>query len=303
MPAPTDPAAVPVSTPAATAPGHRRAGWWSPVAVFVAAALAQVLVRWARACRDGQAFDWAAALVNELSSAAVMVLMLPLPLPLLLAAVRRWPLHLDTWKRHWPGYLAGALGWWLLHVTGMVVLRRLAHAALGGSYDFGPWPWQWFYELFKDVQVYALLVWVIHGHDWLVRRRCGEAALLAAPDAGPAVEPVERPQHFLVRKLGKEFLVATDDIDYAQAAGNYVNLRVRGADYPLRIMMAALEQRLDPARFVRSHRCWLVNRERLRAIEPLDGGEALLLMADGGQVPCSRRQLPLLRRQLEGRAG
>jgi len=109
---------------------------------------------------------------------------------------------------------------------------------------------------------------------------------------------VEQPAHFLVRKLGKEFLVATADIEYAQASGNYVNLRVRGHDYPLRITMAVLEQRLDREQFLRPHRSWLVSRAQLRSIEPLDGGEAVLHMADGAKVPCSRRQLPLLRQAL-----
>ncbi|WP_240651091.1 LytTR family DNA-binding domain-containing protein, partial [Stenotrophomonas indicatrix] len=48
------------------------------------------------------------------------------------------------------------------------------------------------------------------------------------------------------------------------------------------------------------HRSWLVNRGQLRSIEPLDGGEALPHMADGARVPCSRRQLPLLRQALGG---
>lgn len=50
-----------------------------------------------------------------------------------------------------------------------------------------------------------------HFASWFSRRRQGEASLLAAPDEGPPVESVDRPDHFLVRKLGKEFLVATAD--------------------------------------------------------------------------------------------
>lgn len=156
------------------------------------------------------------------------------------------------------------------------------------------------YEYLKDVRTFALFVALEHLAGWFGRRRQGEASLLAAPDVGPPVEPVERPQHFLVRKLGKEFLVATEDVEYAQAAGNYVNLRVRGHDYPLRITMAVLELRLDPLVFLRPHRSWLINRGQLRSIEPLDGGEALLHMADGAKIPCSRRQLPLLRQALAG---
>ena len=76
----------------------------------------------------------------------------------------------------------------------------------------------------------------------MVRRLQGEASLLAAPDDdAPPLEPVERPERFLVRKLGREFLVAAADIEWLQASGNYVNLRVRGRDYPLRSTIAAIE--------------------------------------------------------------
>nr|KAJ9616058.1 hypothetical protein H2204_014165 [Knufia peltigerae] len=193
------------------------------------------------------------------------------------------------------------VGWSLLHVVGMMLLRHLAYAALGYRYqDDAGWSERFAYEYLKDVRTFAMFVALEHFASWFGRRRQGEATLLAAPDEGPPVEPVDRPDHFLVRKLGKEFLVPTADVEYAQAAGNYVNLRVRGHDYPLRITMAVLEARLDPVLFLRSHRSWLVNRGQLRSIEPLDGGEALLHMADGARVPCSRRQLPLLRQALGG---
>ena len=274
--------------------GRQAAVFW--VVLFLGTATANVLAKAMIEARDGLPSQWMAATIDEFSSALVSLLLLVV----LIRAASRWPLHTDTWRQRLAPYLLGAVAWWLLHVSAMVLLRKAAHAVLGSSYTFGGWPAQWFYEFFKDVQTYALLVSAVHALAWFGRRRQGEATLLAAPDVGPPVEPVERPQHFLVRKLGKEFLVATGDVEYAQAAGNYVNLRVRGHDYPLRITMAVLEARLDPVLFLRSHRSWLVNRDQLRSIEPLDGGEALLHMADGAKVPCSRRQLPLLRQALAG---
>ena len=234
--------------------------------------------------------------VWEFSSGLVWLLVL---VPAIAWFSRRLPLHLDTWRRRLPLYLLASVPVSLVHVLAMVGLRMLAYRAMGESYDFGPWPRELLYEYLKDVRTFAIILGLIDGYRFLLRRLRGEVQLLAAPDQGPPVEPVERPAHFLVRKLGKEFLVATDDVEYAQAAGNYVNLRVRGFDYPLRITMAALEARLDPARFLRCHRSWLVNRARLVSIEPLEGGEAVLHMADGAAVPCSRRYLPLLRQALE----
>jgi len=62
--------------------------------------------------------------------------------------------------------------------------------------------------------------------------------------------------------------------------------------------MAALELKLDVACFVRVHRSWLINLAHLVSIEPLEGGEALLHMSDGSEVPCSRRYLPVLKSRL-----
>lgn len=109
------------------------------------------------------------------------------------------------------------------------------------------------------------------------------------PDEGPPLEPVERPERFLVRKLGREFLVAASDIEWAQAAGNYVNLRVRGHDYPLRSTIAGIEAKLDPARFARIHRSYIVNLDQVASIEPLDTGDARIHLKDATALPCSRR--------------
>lgn len=210
--------------------------------VFYVSALGNVWTAWLAARRDGQPIVVWQVLSWELSSATAALLLLPAVVWL----CARWPLHADVWGRRLPAYVMAALGWWLLHVAGMVVLRMLVYALAGAHYDFGGWL-QWVYELSKDLRTFALLVAVQHALAWYARRRQGEAHLLAAPDEGPPVEPLDRPERFLVRKLGRDFLVATADIEWIQASGNYVNLHVRGHDYPLRSTMAAIEAKLDPA--------------------------------------------------------
>jgi len=272
---------------------------WSAILLTTAVANAFVEVMDAQRRGDGLAL-WE-PMIWELSS----VVMILLTLPLLWWGCQRWPLHADTWKRRLPAYLLASVAWSLVHVVGMMVLRHASYAALGQHYEDGsPWPTRLVYEYLKDVRAFFSFVAIEHFFSWFGRRRQGEAHLLAAPDDAPTAEPadVARPERFLVRKLGRDFLVATADIEYAQAAGNYVNLRVRGHDYPLRSTMAALEERLYPAIFVRAHRSWVVNVRRLVSIEPLDGGEALLHMDDGGRVPCSRRQLPSFRQALAAQA-
>jgi hypothetical protein len=230
--------------------------------------------------------------VWEFSSGFVWLLVL---VPIIIWCSRRWPLHLDTWRRRLPWYLLASLPVSAIHVLAMVGLRMLAYRLLGEHYDFGPWLREFFYEYLKDIRTFAIIIACVDGYRFLLRRLQGEVQLLAAPDEGPPVEPIDRPERFLVRKLGRDFLVATDDIEWVQAAGNYVNLHVRGHDYPLRSTMAAIESRLDPARFVRIHRSYLVNLCRIVSIEPLEGGEARVHLADAAVLPCSRRYLSALR--------
>ncbi|UGB38368.1 LytTR family DNA-binding domain-containing protein [Frateuria soli] len=229
--------------------------------------------------------------VWEWTSALVLLALLPG----VIALERRWPVRFDTWRRNLPLHALASVPFSLVHVAGMWLLRKLVYAAMGWSYDPGGWWFNVGYEYLKDVRTYFLIVGALVLYRLWRLRQHGEARLLAAPDDGPPVEPVERPERFLVRKLGKEFLVNAREVEWLQAAGNYVNLHVRGRDYPLRTTMAAIEERLDPARFVRVHRSYFVNLDYLAEIEPLDTGDARLKLRDGATVPCSRRYRTQLR--------
>lgn len=227
----------------------------------------------------------------EWSSAVLMLALVPA----VVWFTRRAPLHWDTWRRTLPWHVLASVVFCLIHVVGMVAIREAVYAWHGREYDFGNWPRQLAYEYLKDVRSYAGMVLLIEGYRFIRRRLQGEASLLGEPDEGPPVEPVERPQRFLVRKLGREFLVAAGDVEWLQASGNYVNLRVRGHDYPLRITMAAIEERLDPGCFARIHRSFMVNLGQVASIEPMDTGDARVHLADGTVLPCSRRHREALR--------
>ncbi len=234
--------------------------------------------------------DWEPA-VWEWSSGMTMLALIPA----LVWFTRRYPLHWDTWRQTLPVHVAGSLMFSLIHVVVMVALRHAAYAAQGGHYDFGHWPTELTYEYLKDVRSYTMMVCVIEGYRYVLRRLQGEVSLLDRPDEGDPVEPLDRPERFLVRKLNREFLIAAADIEWMQAAGNYVNLRVRGHDYPLRSTIAGIEARLDPERFARIHRSYIVNFAQITSIEPLDSGDARVHLKDGASLPCSRRYRDELR--------
>ncbi|MFC5743108.1 LytTR family DNA-binding domain-containing protein [Dyella tabacisoli] len=225
-------------------------------------------------------------------SSALMLLAL---VPMVVAIERRWPFRFDSWQRSLPWHIPASVVFSLLHVGGMIALRVLAYGVAGYHYHFGPWWPGLGYEYLKDVRTYAGFIVAMCLYRLVLMRLQGEARLLAEPDEGPPLEPVERPERFLVRKLGKEFLIAAREIEWVQASGNYVNLHVRGRDYPLRATMAGIEGRLDPARFIRVHRSYFINLDYLLEIEPLETGDARLQLLDGTKVPCSRRYRAQLR--------
>jgi len=241
--------------------------------------------------RGVDAAAWEAAVWE--SSSALSMLLLVWPVVWL---TRRFPLQWDGLARRIGLHFTASIGYSLAHVALMVAMREFAYAMRGAEYSFGNWPSELFYEYLKDMRTYAGVVLMIEGYRFLLRRLQGEARW---PDtASPEIESEPtRPSRFLVKMLGREFLVPADRIEYASASGNYVNLHVAGRDYPLRSTMKDLLARLDPDRFRRAHRSHIVNLDFVAQIEPLDSGDARINMRDGARLPCSRRFRPVLTRE------
>lgn len=239
--------------------------------------------------RFDPAFPFWHPLLWESTSAAVIGALIPA----LVAFERRFPLRWGLLRRHLPLHLLGSVAFCAIHVLGMIGLRKAIYWALGESYNVRSWTATFGYEYLKDVRTYLLILVAVWSYRLVLLRLQGEARVLDAPepadDAPPAPEPAPRPERFLVRKLRKEFLIAAHDIEWLQAQGNYVGLHVNGHDYLLRSTLEGFLEQLDPARFVRVHRSYAVNLDRIAEIEPLDAGDAKLKMKDGSSVPCSRR--------------
>jgi two-component system LytT family response regulator len=91
-----------------------------------------------------------------------------------------------------------------------------------------------------------------------------------------------------VRTAGKVLLLKSVDIDWLEGSGNYVTLHVGRSTYLLRESLSALERKLDPDQFVRSHRSAIVNVDRIRELGPWSGGEQALVLQDGTQLTIGR---------------
>ena len=72
------------------------------------------------------------------------------------------------------------------------------------------------------------------------------------------------------------------------ARDDYIELHAEGHEYLKHQTLADLEGQLDPSRFVRIHRSYLLNVERIAKIEPYAKDSRVAVLADGTQLPMSR---------------
>jgi two-component system LytT family response regulator len=94
---------------------------------------------------------------------------------------------------------------------------------------------------------------------------------------------------FLVRTGRRVAIVPVEDIDWIEAAGDYVTLHVGNKSHMLRQTMNRLEVQLDPDHFIRVHRSAMVRASRICELESLPNREYLLRLSDGTKVRTSRR--------------
>lgn len=85
---------------------------------------------------------------------------------------------------------------------------------------------------------------------------------------------------FAVRHNRKITLVKVADIDWIEAGGNYAEIHTRGERHLVRMTMQELEQRLDPALFVRIHRSTIVQIDRIKEIAPARHGDFDMTLHD-----------------------
>ncbi len=97
------------------------------------------------------------------------------------------------------------------------------------------------------------------------------------------------PQRLVVKSAGRIQFVNVAEVDWVEAAGNYVTLHAGGAKYLLRETMDALAARLPATQFFRIRRSVIVNAERIREMQPLFKGEYLIRLKDGVELTSSRR--------------
>jgi len=91
-----------------------------------------------------------------------------------------------------------------------------------------------------------------------------------------------------VRASGKIMFVEAGDIDWIEAAENYVQVHTARSGHLLHVTMNALEKSLDPEVFLRIHRSLIVNVGRIRELQPAMHGEYVVTLASGVRLQSGR---------------
>ena len=164
---------------------------------------------------------------------------------------------------------------------------------------------------------YAMRAFEVHAVDYLLkpigRQRFEEALERAKKRTGerkpPALElaaAARPPQQFLERMVVKDgtrvTLIPVAKLDYVEAQDDYVALASQGKKHLKQQTIASVEAGLDPARFVRIHRSYIVNFERVVRIEPYGKDSRVAILADGARLPVSRTGYARLKSLLDDRA-
>lgn len=124
---------------------------------------------------------------------------------------------------------------------------------------------------------------------------------LVAPVAESGVTAPAMPlERVVVTKGLRTYIVRLGDVDWIEAAGNYVVLHAAQADHRIRVRFSVFESRLDPAHFVRIHRGVIVSIEAIRELQPWFGGDQVLVLKNGRQLRVSRSRRAAVARRLAG---
>jgi two-component system LytT family response regulator len=149
---------------------------------------------------------------------------------------------------------------------------------------------------------YAMRAFEVHAVDYLLKpfgKDRFEAALERAQgrlgekrpaptELAAAAQPSHHLERIVVRDGARVHIIPVAKLDYAEAQDDYVLLASAGKTYLKQQTISSLEACLDPGQFVRIHRSYIVNVERVAKMEPYTRDSRIAVLQNGKQLPVSR---------------
>jgi len=99
---------------------------------------------------------------------------------------------------------------------------------------------------------------------------------------------------FVVKSSGRVVFLDADNVDWIEAAANYVRFHVGRESYVMRENIGTVAEKLEPSHFVRIHRSTIVNVSRIKELHPCNSGEYIVVLRDGKELSCSRGYRPAI---------
>jgi two-component system LytT family response regulator len=162
---------------------------------------------------------------------------------------------------------------------------------------------------------YAIRAFEVHAVDYLlkpfgadrlaaaierVRERLGRGEALAVQELAASGQPAQgHARRILVRDGPRVHVLPVEKIDYVQAQDDYVCFRCEGKEYLKEQTLGDVEAALDPAKFVRIHRSYVLNVDRLARVETDERENRIATLVDGRRLPISRAGYGRLSARLE----
>jgi two-component system LytT family response regulator len=150
---------------------------------------------------------------------------------------------------------------------------------------------------------YALQAFEVHALDYLLKP-FDEERLFASLDRALSLIRTARPprlETIVVRTPGRIVFLSLSEVEWIEAAGNYVYVHAGREKHLLRATLKQMEGRLDARRFTRVHRSAIVNVTRVRELRPRAHGDADVLLRSGAELVASRTYAARLRKRMSAR--
>jgi|HubBroStandDraft_5_1064220.scaffolds.fasta_scaffold108534_2 two-component system LytT family response regulator len=109
----------------------------------------------------------------------------------------------------------------------------------------------------------------------------------------------ESDDRLIIKAKGRVVFLNLEEIDWVEAAANYVRLNVGKESYLFRETITGISERLNPNHFIRIHRSAIVNARKIKELIPVNSGEYIVVLKSGKELSCSRGYRSALQRMIE----